>query len=52
MININLLSEICKTPGAPGFEQLIREQILAIVTPLCDEVRLDAMGNVICFEKR
>ncbi len=51
MININLLSEICKTPGAPGFEQKIRAQVLEIVTPLCDEVRVDAMGNVIALKK-
>jgi endoglucanase len=51
MINIPLLRQICETPGAPGFEQRIRELVLREVTPLVDEVYLDAMGNVIALKK-
>lgn len=51
MINIGLLKQICETPGAPGFEQKIRELVIQEVTPLADEVHLDAMGNVIAIKK-
>ena len=51
MINIDLLREICETPGAPGFEQPIREVVLREVTPLVDEVSIDNMGNVIAVKK-
>lgn len=51
MININLLKEVCRIPGAPGYEQRIREFIIKTVSPLVDEVRTDAMGNVIAIKK-
>ena len=51
MINIPLLDKICTIPGAPGFEQRIREFIIKEVTPLVDSVSTDAMGNVIAFKK-
>lgn len=51
MIDVSLLAEICKTPGAPGFEQAIRAHVLELVTPLVDEVSTDAMGNVIAVKK-
>lgn len=51
MLDINLLSQICKTPGAPGYEQRIRALILEQVTPLVDEVRIDAMGNILATKK-
>ncbi|MEM9886339.1 MAG: M42 family metallopeptidase [Bacteroidota bacterium] len=51
MINTNLLKEICKTPGAPGFEQRVRAMVIEKVSPLVDEVHLDAMGNVIAIKK-
>ncbi len=51
MINVNLLRKICETPGAPGFEQKVRELVLREVKPLVDEVRVDAMGNVIAIKR-
>lgn len=51
MFNISLLDSICTVPGAPGFEQRIREFIIQEVTPLVDSVSTDAMGNVIAFKK-
>lgn len=50
-INVELLSAICKTPGASGFEQQIRTLIMKEVAPLVDEVSVDNMGNVIAFRK-
>jgi endoglucanase len=51
MINVALLKTICETPGAPGFEQRIREVVLQEVRPLVDEVSVDNMGNVIALKK-
>ncbi len=51
MINVELLSKVCKIPGAPGYEQRIRQYIIELVTPLVDEIRTDAMGNVIALKK-
>lgn len=51
MINIPLLKQICETPGAPGFEQPIRELVLREVGPLADEVIVDNMGNVIAIKR-
>ena len=51
MKNIELLKEICKTPGAPGFEQKVRELVIKEVTPLVDEVSVDNMGNVYAIKR-
>ena len=46
MKNIDLLNKVCTIPGAPGFEQPIRQFIIDTVTPYVDEVQIDAMGSV------
>ncbi len=51
MINTQLLSDICKKPGVSGFEKPIRDFIMQEVSPLVDEVRIDAMGNIITLKK-
>ena len=51
MVNVSLLKKICLTPGAPGYEQRIRELVIQEVTPLVDEVSIDAMGSVIALKK-
>lgn len=51
MVNINLLKEICETPGAPGHESRIREVVLREVKALADEVSVDAMGNVTAIKR-
>ena len=50
-INVELLSEICKAPGAPGFEQKVREIVYREVTPFVDEIYTDNMGNVYAVKK-
>lgn len=50
-MNIELLKVIHETPGAPGYEQRIREVVIKEVTPLVDEVSVDNMGNVYAFKK-
>ena len=50
-INVKLLADICRTPGAPGYEQRVREFVLKEIKGLADEVRMDGMGNVIAVKK-
>ena len=50
-INTALLNKICTTPGAPGFEQKVRELVIKEVTPLVDEVTVDNMGNVYAIKR-
>lgn len=49
-MNLSLLKEICETPGAPGYEQAIRNLILREVHGL-GEVSTDNMGNVTVLRK-
>jgi len=51
MIDFELLDKICKTPGTSGFEARIRELVVELATPLCDELQIDAMGNVLAIKK-
>ncbi len=46
-INVSLLQELCETPGAPGREEKIREIVIRELTPLCDSIETDAIGNVL-----
>lgn len=50
-INTALLKEICTIPGAPGFEQRIRNRIIDEVKPLVDEMYIDNMGNVYAIKR-
>lgn len=50
-IDVELLAKVCKAPGAPGFEKEIRKLVLAELKGLADDVRVDAMGNVIALKK-
>lgn len=51
MINIPLLSKICETPGAPGYEQRIREVVIQELKNIADDVSLDNMGNIVALKK-
>lgn len=50
-VDIQLLARICEAPGAPGSEKKIRELVLAELTGLADEIRTDAMGNIVALKK-
>src|SRR6056300_885651 len=50
-MNIELLNKICTTPGAPGFEQKVRELVIKEVKSLVDEVEVDNMGNVYAIKR-
>lgn len=47
-LNIDLLKRLCETPGIPGREERVRALIEREVKGLFDEVKADAMGNLIC----
>ena len=44
-MNLELLRQVCVTPGAPGFEDKIRDFIIQEVAPLVDAVRVDNMDQ-------
>lgn len=50
-MNTKLLAEICKTPGAPGFEEKVRQLVLEEIKPYVDEVEVDNMGNVYAIKR-
>lgn len=50
-LNIDLLERICKTPGAPGFEQRVRNLVLNELEGLVDTLEIDNMGNVYAIKK-
>lgn len=50
-MNVKLLKTICELPGAPGFEDKIRDFVIKEVKGLVDEISVDNMGNVIALKK-
>ncbi len=50
-IDVKLLAKVCEAPGAPGFETRIRNLVLEELDGLADEVRVDAIGNVVALKK-
>ena len=46
-LNFELLKEIVSTPGAPGFEDPIRDVIIRHIKDHVDEYSVDRMGNLI-----
>ncbi len=51
MKDFELLKEISETPGAPGFEKPIRDLVISKVSPLVDQISVDAIGNVVAVKK-
>lgn len=50
-MNLKLLKELTETPGVPGREDRIRELIKKRVKDLFDDLKTDAMGNLIGVRK-
>lgn len=48
---MKLLKLLSETPGVPGREERIKDVIRGQAKDLFDEIREDAMGNLICFKK-
>lgn len=49
--NTDLLSKICEAPGAPGFENAIRNLIIEEIKDHVDSYSIDNMGNLIAIKK-
>ncbi len=47
-MDLDLLRQLCETPGVPGREERVRALISDRIDGLFDEVRTDAMGSLIC----
>ena len=47
-MNIELLRQLCETPGVPGHEERVRELIVQETKGLFDEVTVDPMGSLLC----
>ncbi len=46
-----LMKKLIKAPSASGRERLVGNVIAEIIKPYCDNVKFDAMGNLIAFKK-
>lgn len=46
-MNLELLKQLCETPGVPSREDRIRALVRSALEPLVDDLRTDVMGNVI-----
>ena len=46
-MNLELLTELCETPGAPGREERIRAVVRRELEPLADSIEVDPLGNLI-----
>ncbi len=46
-MTIELLKELCETPGIPGREERLRAIVRRELAGLVDELRVDALGNLI-----
>jgi endoglucanase len=50
-MDLDLLCQLCETPGVPGREERVRALISDRIDGLFDEVRTDTMGSLICTRK-
>lgn len=50
-MNIELLKKISELPGAPGFEDKIRNFIISEIKDYVDEYEVDGIGNLIVHKK-
>lgn len=48
---MELLKQLCEAHGVPGREEAVRTLVVSELEKLCDEIRTDALGNVIALKK-
>jgi len=48
---MQLLKRLCETPGISGYENQVTKIIRDELQKLCDEVKIDRMGNIIALKK-
>jgi endoglucanase len=46
-----IIQELCDLNGVAGNEDEVREYIIKKIRPICDEITVDSIGNVIAFKK-
>lgn len=51
MINVDLLKRTCEIAGAPGFEQRVRELVIAEIQDHVDDLQVDNLGNIYAIKK-
>ena len=49
---MDILKQLSEMPGAPGREELVRDFIIEQVKDHVDEMKVDAMGNLLCRKKK
>ena len=50
-LNFDLLARLCAAPGIAGREDLVRPLVIDEMRPLVDELRVDALGNVVGIKR-
>lgn len=50
-MNLQLLANLCETPGIPGREERVRELIKKNIKGLFNDIYIDPMGSLICTRK-
>jgi tetrahedral aminopeptidase len=50
-VNVALLKRLAETPGVAGREERMRRLVIDELKPLVDEIKVDALGNVVAFKK-
>lgn len=50
-MTVELLKELCETPGVPGREERLRAIVRRELSGLVDEMRVDALGNLIAVKR-
>lgn len=51
-MTVELLKELCETPGIPGREERLRAIVRRELEGLVDEMRVDALGNLIAVKRK
>ena len=47
----NTIKALCDLRGISGFEYRITDEIIKLFSPYCDEIKTDALGNIIALKK-
>ncbi len=50
-MSFELLKRLCATPGVPGREEAFRELLTAELQGIADDIRTDALGNLIALRR-
>ena len=50
-VNVALLKRLTETPGVAGREERVRRLVIDELKPLVDDIKVDALGNLVAFKK-